>query len=334
MKYKMIGLILVVSILTIGTIVYNLKNNNSVVVVNQEIEIDKLPKEFEKFTIIQLTDLHSKEFGKDQGDLINLINSLDFDMIAITGDMQNRQDEDYKPFITLVEGIDNKENIFYTPGNHGPMIYEGDSSFNSFIKGNIREVNSTSTKAVFNNNVATYENSNNKKKADSNNIEEKKLTEAGIKLKQLGVKFLDEVYSIKIGEEVLWVSELRYLDEFIKETNGEYKEGDIKIALTHYPMSKSVYEGDVGKNLGNYDLVLAGHYHGGQWRLPYIGGLFIPDVHGDGFFPSEERISGLTNWGGFKQYVSRGIGAGGPLEIFRFRFFNKPEINLIKLVKK
>lgn len=309
--YKVATIVAVIGSIT-TVIIYNIIVNKSVSVVIQEIEVENLPKEFEGFTILELADLHSKNFGKKQENLLKIINGLKFDMIAITGDMQNRQDKNYKPFITLLEGIDNKNDIFYTPGNHGPMVYKDEVSFNSFIKSNV-----------------------DKEKVNKNNdIKERELTDVGVKLKELGVKFLDKAYEIKKGNEILWVSELVYFDEFSKLTKGKYNEEDIKIGITHYPMSKSVYEGDEGKKLGKYDLILAGHYHGGQWRIPYIGGIFIPDLNQNGWFPSKERVSGLTEWGGFKQYVSRGIGAGGPLDIFRFRFFNKPEINLIKLVRK
>lgn len=309
--YKVASIVAVIGAIS-TVIIYNVIVNKSVSVVTKEIEIDNLPEEFEGFTILQLADLHSKNFGKNQENLLNIINELKFDIIAITGDMQNRQDENYNPFITLLEGIDNKKDVFYTPGNHGPMVYKDEISFNSFIKTDV-----------------------DKEKVNKNkNIKERELTDVGIKLKELGVKFLDKAYEVKRGNEVLWLSELVYSDEFSKLTKGKDDEEDIKVAITHYPMSKLVYEGDGGKKLGKYDLILAGHYHGGQWRIPYIGGLFIPDLNQNGLFPSQERVSGLTEWGGFKQYVSRGLGAGGPLAMFRFRFFNKPEINLIKLVKK
>lgn len=305
--YKIIILVIVVIIVTV--IIYNVENNSRVTVVEQEVKVDNLPEEFDGFTILQLADLHSKTFGENQIELIEIINNLNFDMIAITGDMENRQDPNSEPFINLLKGIDNKEEIFYTPGNHGPMVYTDEYSFNSFTE------------------------SNRLNKNHNNEIVDRELTEVGIILKELGVKFLDEVHSIERGKEKLWVSELVYLDEFNELIESEYKEDNIKIAVTHYPMSKAVYEGSVGERLGEYDLIVSGHYHGGQWRIPYLGGLFIPDINGNGIFPSQERVSGLTEWGRFKQYVSTGIGAGGPIEMLRFRFFNKPEINLIKLVK-
>lgn len=70
------------------------------------------------------------------------------------------------------------------------------------------------------------------------------------------------------------------------------------------------------------DLVLSGHAHGGQIRLPFIGGLIAP---GQGLFP--EYDAGLFEEGNCRMIVSRGIGSSS----FPFRFNNRPEIVLIEL---
>lgn len=351
-----IGVSVFIIVILIFVIIYNYINNSTVKVVNQEIEIDNLPEEFEGFTILQLTDLHGKSFGDKQEDLLKLINGLDFDIVAVTGDMQNRQDEDYEPFIDLLKGIDNKE-IYYTPGNHGPMVYTDEDTFNSFAKstmsGNSKglvDKKNTSGNLVNKENIIKQNESNKKNESNndkkdnidttnnttgSNNENTKReFTEAGLEMNKLGVKFLDKAYPIKRNNKTLWISELVYSSEFKDLTNGSYNDGDLKLALTHYPMSQWVFEGDVGTKLGKYDLIIAGHYHGGQWRIPFIGALFIPDLNESGIMPSQDRVSGLTNWSGFKQYVSRGIWASGPFKLLRFRLFDKPEINIIKLVKK
>lgn len=70
------------------------------------------------------------------------------------------------------------------------------------------------------------------------------------------------------------------------------------------------------------DLVLSGHAHGGQIRLPLIGGLFAPN---QGLFP--EYDAGLYAEGSTNLIVSRGIGNS----LFPFRFNNRPEVILIEL---
>lgn len=70
------------------------------------------------------------------------------------------------------------------------------------------------------------------------------------------------------------------------------------------------------------DLVFSGHAHGGQFRLPLIGGLVAPN---QGFFPKYD--AGLYTAGNTNMVVSRGIGNS----IISFRFNNRPEVVLVKL---
>lgn len=70
------------------------------------------------------------------------------------------------------------------------------------------------------------------------------------------------------------------------------------------------------------DLVLSGHAHGGQFRLPFVGGMFAPN---QGWFPKYDAgvyTNGLTN-----MIVSRGIGNS----LFPFRVNNRPEVILVEL---
>lgn len=70
------------------------------------------------------------------------------------------------------------------------------------------------------------------------------------------------------------------------------------------------------------DLVLTGHVHGGQFRLPFVGGLYAP---GQGFFPKYD--AGFFRENDTTMVVSRGLGNS----VFPLRFNNPPEILLITL---
>ena len=91
---------------------------------------------------------------------------------------------------------------------------------------------------------------------------------------------------------------------------------DFILLLSHRPELLEIYAQH------GADLVLSGHVHGGQFRLPGLGGLFAPS---QGFFP--EYDAGLYTDGATTMLVSRGIGNS----LFPLRFNNPPEVLLITL---
>ena len=71
------------------------------------------------------------------------------------------------------------------------------------------------------------------------------------------------------------------------------------------------------------DLVLSGHTHGGQWRLPAIGPIAFPSRYGRRFTPGLQKI------GSTLLYASNGIG----VHTIPFRLSCPPEITLFILRK-
>ena len=88
------------------------------------------------------------------------------------------------------------------------------------------------------------------------------------------------------------------------------------VLLSHRPELFDVYA-DCG-----VDLALSGHAHGGQFRLPFIGGLLAPN---QGLFPKYD--SGQYTYKNTNMIVSRGIGNS----LFPLRLFNRPEVILTEL---
>ncbi len=95
--------------------------------------------------------------------------------------------------------------------------------------------------------------------------------------------------------------------------------GDFSIVLAHRPEYFERYQSSTA------DLVLAGHAHGGQVRIPLVGGLLAP---GQGLFPKYD--AGLYQEGDFAMVVSRGIGNSA----VPVRVNNQPEIVVIELNKE
>ena len=93
-------------------------------------------------------------------------------------------------------------------------------------------------------------------------------------------------------------------------------ENEFTILLSHRPELFEIYADN------NMDLILSGHAHGGQFRLPFVGGLVAPN---QGLFPKYD--AGLYTEENTNMIVSRGIGNS----ILPFRFNNRPEVILIEL---
>ena len=100
------------------------------------------------------------------------------------------------------------------------------------------------------------------------------------------------------------------LDELTSEDDG------YTILLSHRPELFDIYvESGV-------DLIFSGHAHGGQFRIPFIGGVVAPN---QGVFPKYD--AGIFTEGNTNMVVSRGVGNS----IIPFRVNNRPEVILIEL---
>jgi len=88
------------------------------------------------------------------------------------------------------------------------------------------------------------------------------------------------------------------------------------ILLSHRPELITLYAKE------NIDLVFSGHAHGGQIRLPFLGGIIAPD---QGFFP--KYTSGIHRLNSTSLVISRGLGNS----LAPQRIFNRPELVVVTL---
>ncbi len=107
--------------------------------------------------------------------------------------------------------------------------------------------------------------------------------------------------------------------EYMNEQLEKYSDNEyFKILLSHRP---ELFETYVQNNM---NVVFSGHAHGGQVRLPFVGGLIAPH---QGLFP--EYDSGLYSLNNTNMVVSRGVGDS----ILPLRINNPPEIIIVTLNK-
>ena len=149
-------------------------------------------------------------------------------------------------------------------------------------------------------------------------------------IKESGFTSLDNKYELiysKSNEPII-ISGIGYSDEDIgikteqfDKYISELKTDDIKpiysILLVHEPDTVD------NLDLNKYDLILAGHSHAGQVRLPIIGKLYTPEG-AKKYYDEYYKINNTD------LYISSGLGTS----LYKFRLFNKPSFNFYRITNK
>ncbi|EER68296.1 hypothetical protein GEMHA0001_1568 [Gemella haemolysans ATCC 10379] len=111
---------------------------------------------------------------------------------------------------------------------------------------------------------------------------------------------------------------LNHRANFIKTLEELYSPNHFNILLSHRPEKFPIYA-DI-----RYELIFSGHAHGGQWRIPFVGGIFSPS---QGFFP--KYTNGNYVLEDSTLIVSQGLGNSS----FPIRINNRIELVLATLKK-
>ena len=100
----------VVFVLLFVLIVYTLYDNGRIVVDYVTVTHSQVPVSFDGYKILQISDIHGRKFGVENKNLVEVINSLEYDMILLTGDyMSSPESGDYWDIIDLLDDLDKKD---------------------------------------------------------------------------------------------------------------------------------------------------------------------------------------------------------------------------------
>lgn len=272
--------LIILTFCIIGLFLFLTWQNNSIVITESEYSNPKLLKEFDGFVIAQISDLHNKEFGKEQKILLRKLKSTAPDIIIVTGDLIDRRRYDLEKAMNFINGALKIAPVYYVSGNHEAWSDQYTNIKASLINNGVTVLDNSMVEYTIGNSSINLLGLQDPAFISANYIEDTK-----------GLGFYDSLKQ--------WSSN----DNF-------------QILLSHRPELFDLYTEH------NIDLVFSGHAHGGQFRLPFIGGLVAPD---QGVFP--QYTSGSYNKNQTTMYVSRGLGNS----IIPIRIFNRPEIVLVKL---
>ena len=281
--------------LTLGLATYMTYDNNRISINKIKIQSSKLPKEFDNFKILQLSDLHFKIFGKENKRLIKKIDEINPDIIIATGDMFSTSLDLNESFFKLCEKLIKKYSIYYSLGNHETILRTSKTSYKEWVENYLDKIKSLGVCLLDNEMVTLLRNN-------------EKINIYGLSLPMV---FYRRRFNKDRDEKI----ELK--GEFIDNLLGKPKKDEFNILLAHNPLNFEAYV-----EWGS-DLIFSGHVHGGAVRLPILGGILSPEI---AFLPKYKEGTYAKN--NSIMVVSRGLGNSS----MPIRAFNSPEIVVSTLV--
>ena len=250
--------------------------------VNYTVDSDKVSA---PIRIALLTDLHSCRYGENQKKLVEAVQKQNPDIVLLGGDIF----DDKMPYDNAeltVRQLAEEYPCYYVTGNHEYWGYD---------VGTILDIVKDCGVNILAGECDT-------------------ITINGQMLSICGVDDPDaEVYMAE-GEPV--ERQLERADEAAKAAEKAVGEEIFSVLLSHRPELFEIYQ------TYDFDLVLSGHAHGGQWRIPVLlNGLYAPH---QGLFP--EYAGGKYDYADGTMIVSRGLAREStPVP----RIFNRPELVIV-----
>jgi predicted MPP superfamily phosphohydrolase len=238
--------------------------------------------------LVLLSDLHNSSFGPNNEQLLTAVSAESPDLILMTGDMLNSHQSDTTLLTDLIRQLSQTAPVYCSYGNHE---MEHETLWGTDLSALSEQAGAT----MLNFNFLDLE------------MKGQSLRVGGIYAFCLPEKFL------KTGEAR--PNECDFLNHF-QNTDR------CTLLMCHMPVAWLIND---GLDDWNVDFILSGHAHGGQIRLPLLGGLYAPD---QGWFPG--RMCGIySSMDSLSTLIlSRGLGSSSKTP----RFNNLPEIVVIDLL--
>ena len=319
-------------------------NNSNLNINEQSVTVVGLPRDMEGYRIVVLSDMNARRFGDQQSLLLRTLNGVKYDAIFCLGDMVGKSGN-AQPFWEFIEGLKSPEKVYFICGDQDPGPYvpsaratEGILSqlvLEDWILGAIeRGANYVDAPVSISIKDSTLWLS----PATMLNLE----TSSTLTLWQEQTEQEEDGVRSGIAEDYTHLPVTTYrkkLAQQLYDAQRNMNATDIHISLAHEPPTDSfIYTSEdhnpqTQRFLDSPELLLAGHYCGGVWRLPLIGAFYVPDktLARGGWFPEQERVSGLSVVGETQVFVTRGLSTNGSVPLLPFRLFNQPEISVLTL---
>lgn len=274
-----------------------LVTRNDIEVTRQTVKFENLPKSFDDYKIVHISDIHAGTWGTDTAFLSNMVdtvNALNPDLVLFTGDIVNRNTKEIYPFVNALSRLKAKQGVYSVLGNHDYGDYMDWSSAIERERNN-RELIDVQNKMGWR--MLNNEHCWVRKDNDSIAI--------------IGVENWGEPPFSVYGD--------------LRKAYSNLNDENFKVLLTHNPEH---WKREVSE-ISNIDLSLSGHTHGMQFVLQFGDWKWSPAVwkykEWGGLY-TKENPEGKE----LKLYVNIGLGEVA----LPFRLGATPEVTLITLKKE
>lgn len=239
-------------------------------VVHYQIKTSKFKEHRKEQKIIFLSDLHNREYGKNNKRLIKAIKKEQPDLILVTGDMLiGKRGCSFAKAAAFMKRLPQVAPVYYANGNHEQRLHVYEDWYGDMYRDYKKELENAGVTFLVNESCERWWH--------------------GIPEKIYGIEVPMECYARRKAH--------RLQENELIDRVGKTEEENYNIVLAHNPADAEVY-----REWGA-DLILSGHLHGGIVRIPFLGGLIDPQA---GLFP---RYSGnCYQEGETTIVVSKGLG--------------------------
>ncbi len=336
-RRRVVTLLGVLLFLVFAFFMGNLMTSRHIVVEDLQVTVLDLPKDLEEYSILHISDLHGARFGEKQKAVASALGTRRYSCVVITGDVLG-PDRDVTPLLELIALMPGETPKYYIPGDMDgdPIDYSAHGSLSVYTDWAEQMIRAGVT-------ILDRPVSETRKKGtiwfipeelyaiDLDGLEATYRTQMDILNQRAASLTADDAARIRAtGYQLARIAEIR-------ELKRQVKPEDVQIVLTHTPLSEEYVSGTAAWgekgaafSIRYASMILAGHYNGGQWRLPFGGAIYVPEL---GWFPEDSEIMGLGYLNGVPQYISPGLGSDPHYTYQPGRLYNRPVITRITLTR-
>lgn len=332
----LIVIILMLAALLAAGLFMNQAANQRVTLTTEKVAVMGLDKTYEGFTVLHLSDLHASTVGSDPALWRDLLYGKSFHAIVFSGDMVGATGND-EPLLSLIHALQQVKAdvpIYFISGDEdpNPVITTPQGTPDALAQW----VRAAQQKG------AVYLDAPVAQQVGKKTVwfvpqylydMDPETMIASLTTQLADMEAAGQQYDAQGG--VVYRA-LRYRLDAMQRTQEAIKlmtDADLQIAVNHSPLDSgyirtSLEWADQTKvfNFRQIDLLLCGDLCGGQWRLPGVGPVYIPER---GFFPGNDNVSGMQRINSINQYISSGLGACR-LNPLPGRLMNPPAATLLR----